>query len=197
MRLSPLKDTPYIVPSLDVTCHVTTFLAEVLHREAGAVRAGSSWILKKQAADGSWSADWAMRKTYGTMCAVEALVASGVPARHDAIQRAVQWLESAQNQDGGWGEDWDAQPAASTVEQTAYALICLANAGVPPDSSSFSRGLDFVLRSQEYDGRWPPSQTGSFLQRITGAYNTNHYPTIFALQALLAAQKRLHSAGGS
>src|SRR5207244_1436326 len=36
MRLSPLKDTPYIVPSLDVTCHVTTVLAEVLRPETGA-----------------------------------------------------------------------------------------------------------------------------------------------------------------
>ncbi|MGE5567710.1 MAG: prenyltransferase/squalene oxidase repeat-containing protein [Rhodospirillales bacterium] len=61
-----------------------------------------------------------------------------------------EFLQQCQNNDGGWsygrGTSW--------IEPTAFALLALRAAG--RSDEAFTRGLEFLARTQREDGGWPP-----------------------------------------
>ncbi|HUI55824.1 MAG TPA: prenyltransferase/squalene oxidase repeat-containing protein [Bryobacteraceae bacterium] len=62
---------------------------------------------------------------------------------------SVEFLVSKQNPDGGWpyvrGSSW--------MEPTVYSVLALLAAG---ETSSSKRGFQWILRTQRYDGSFPP-----------------------------------------
>ncbi|MBV9381112.1 MAG: squalene--hopene cyclase [Streptosporangiaceae bacterium] len=155
-------------PSADVTAHIVeAFAAEGLAASA-ACRRGVVWLLRAQEPDGSWFGRWGANYVYGTGAVVPALIAAGVPPSKPVIRRAVAWLEAHQNPDGGWGEDlrsYDdpalAGQGTSTASQTAWALLALLAAG-ERDGAAVSRGISWLVRTQEPRGSWrEPQYTGT------------------------------------
>jgi squalene-hopene/tetraprenyl-beta-curcumene cyclase len=91
-----------------------------------------------------------------------------------AIRRAVRWLKAMQSRDGGWGAfdanntreiftkvpfaDHNAMIDPSTADITARVLESFAGLGIPTDSDSHKRAIDFIWRDQQNDfcwfGRW-------------------------------------------
>ncbi len=196
----------------DVGCvSITAHAIEVLLASGGNeafVERGIRWIRGEIHSDGYWRDLWLSKRTYGTACAIIALVKAGVMEAPELEQGAC-WLESTQNADGGWGEDMFGNPTDSTVEQTAwstYALLLADEARLeraPPREFSAHRsaretcasqsrtrfrnaaqkGIDFLCRHQTAEGSWQESCVGIYWE-IIGGYADPIYASVFPLLAL-------------
>jgi ankyrin repeat protein len=63
----------------------------------------------------------------------------------------IQELISEQRADGGWGQT---ENLASDAYATGEALWSLLESGMPPSDAVYTRGVNFLLRTQETDGSW-------------------------------------------
>ncbi len=172
VRALPFLDFGEVIdePSADVTAHALEMLAALGRAEGERARAGLSWLLGQQEADGSWFGRWGINHVYGTGAALPALAAMGVGLEEQPIRRAVAWLHGHQNEDGGWGEDprsYD-DPAwigrgDSTASQTAWALLALHAAGEQLErSEAMARAVAWLISTQRPDGTWEePQYTGT------------------------------------
>ena len=152
----------------------------------------AAYLRTAQRADGSWDSATGARFIHGTTWAVRGLVAAGATASDSAVAVAggVNWLLVQQQESGGWGEtvdraveqrDFVAAPA--TAIQTAWALLALTAAG-HADHDATRRGIEFLLDSQQDDGRWCDSQ---FTERDSAAgswYRNDLHSTAVPLIAL-------------
>jgi squalene-hopene/tetraprenyl-beta-curcumene cyclase len=172
VRALPFLDFGEVIdePSADVTAHALEMLAALGRADSEQARAGLSWLLGQQEADGSWFGRWGINHIYGTGAALPALIAMGVGPEEQPVRRAVTWLHEHQNEDGGWGEDprsYD-DPAwigrgDSTASQTAWALLALHAAGEQLEGSpAMERGVAWLISTQRLDGTWDePQYTGT------------------------------------
>ena len=87
-----------------------------------------------------------------TSIAVQALIASGVPATDAAVQAAIGYFKANQLSDGGWG-----YPPASNVNSTAYVVQALIAAGQDP--GTYVKGgtdpVSYLVSQQHADGSFP------------------------------------------
>jgi lanosterol synthase len=126
-----------------------------------AIAAGVAFLRSRQEANGSWAAVWAVNYTYGTLFAVEALLAAGVSPADSAIRRAVEWTKRVQRADGSWGEHWSSclqhtfvEHALGQCSMTAWALMTLCLAG-DARSDAAKRGAAWLVSHQLPSGAWP------------------------------------------
>lgn len=141
---------------------------------------GIQWIRSNGHKDGYWDDLWLAKRTYGTACALAALIKAGY-GNASEITQAVQWLEQTQNTDGGWGEDIFGTPDESTVEQTAwctYALLLIDNT-----SQAAQKGMQFLLEHQKENGAWQESCVGIYWE-VIGGYSDPIYASVFPILAL-------------
>ncbi|MBI3435061.1 MAG: squalene--hopene cyclase [Proteobacteria bacterium] len=179
-------------PSEDVTARCVSMLAQLGDRQSQtAVAAGIEFLRRTQRHDGSWYGRWGVNYIYGTWSALCALNAAGIEPHSTMVGRAVTWLLSIQNADGGWGEDVSSygldyrghEPAQSCASQTAWALLGLM-AAAQVDNPAVSRGLRYLMDTQQSDGLWPEDRyTGAGFPRVF--YLRYHgYAKFFPLWAL-------------
>lgn len=124
-----------------------------------AIARGLRFLTVSQLADGAWEGRWAVNYTYGAAQGLTAFVVAG-QGQGAAATRARQFLESTQREDGGWGESPESYavrrylPAASTVTQTAMALLALLAATEAPDAARdpvVAAGMTFLLDRRSAD----------------------------------------------
>lgn len=144
------------------------------------MNAGIHYLRKQIHRDGYWRDLWLAKDTYGTACAIIALVKAGL-RNVPEVQRGVEWLERTQNADGGWGEDMFGNPTESTVEQTAWSTYALLLAN--PEKPAAERGIAFLLKHQREDGSWPEQCVGIYWE-IIGGYADPIYASVFPILAL-------------
>jgi squalene-hopene/tetraprenyl-beta-curcumene cyclase len=181
---------------IDPSCEdISGRVLEALHNLGApesdpAVRKAVAFVNGKQQADGTWYGRWGVNYVYGTWLVLRGLGHAGVDLSKPRYQRAADWLRAHQNEDGGWGElphSYD-EPTTkgkgpSTAAQTAWALMALFATG-DRDSKFVRRGIDYLLRQQEYDGSWRDEHwTGTGFPKVF--YLRYHlYATYFPLWAL-------------
>ena len=141
---------------------------------------GINWLRRQIHRDGYWRDLWLARDTYGTACAIIALVKSNLRDTAEVYQ-GVEWLECSQNADGGWGEDMFGNPTESTVEQTAWSTYALLLAN--PENRAAQNGIQFLLKHQREDGSWPEQCVGIYWE-IIGGYADPIYASVFPILAL-------------
>ena len=154
------------------------------------VRKAVAFLESRQAADGTWYGRWGCNYLYGTWLAARGLMRAGENLADPRFRRALDWIRSRQNADGGWGElplSYD-DPSRkgigpSTPSQTAWALMALF-AGGDWTTEAVSRGVSYLLRTQQYDGSWRDDYwTGTGFPKVF--YLRYHlYATYFPLWAL-------------
>ncbi len=69
----------------------------------------------------------------------------------DATQKAMRELLAEQRADGGWS---DLDTMESGAYATGKALYALQVAGVPASDGAYTRGVRFLLNTQQEDGSW-------------------------------------------
>lgn len=141
---------------------------------------GINWIRRQIHREGYWRDLWLAKDTYGTACAITALVKVGLKNVAE-IQRGVEWLERSQNADGGWGEDMFGNPTESTVEQTAWSTYALLQ--VNPENRAAQNGIKFLCKHQREDGSWREQCVGIYWE-IIGGYADPIYACVFPILAL-------------
>ena len=144
------------------------------------INRGIHWLRRQIHRDGYWRDLWLAKDTYGTACAIIALIKAGLKSASE-IQRGVDWLERTQNTDGGWGEDMFGNPTESTVEQTAWSTYALLLAN--PEKHAAKVGVAFLLQHQREDGSWPEQCVGIYWE-IIGGYADPIYASVFPILAL-------------
>ena len=145
-----------------------------------AMNAGIHYLRKQIHRDGYWRDLWLAKDTYGTACAIIALVKAGAKNVPE-VQRGIEWLERTQNADGGWGEDMFGNPTESTVEQTAWSTYALLLAN--PEKPAAAQGIAFLLKHQRENGSWPERCVGIYWE-IIGGYADPIYASVFPILAL-------------
>jgi squalene-hopene/tetraprenyl-beta-curcumene cyclase len=151
---------------IDPSCEdITGRALEALHNlgdrpDHPAVRNAVEFLKAKQHPDGTWYGRWGCNYIYGTWLALRGLLHAGEDLSQRRYQAAGDWLRARQNADGGWGELQHSyeDPSSkgigpSTPSQTAWALMALFALGDAAGPSP-TRGVDYLLRTQQYDGSW-------------------------------------------
>ena len=155
-----------------------------------AVRSAVRYLRAKQHPDGTWYGRWGCNHIYGTWLGLRGLAHAGEDLSAERYRRSADWIRAHQNEDGGWGEmpnsyeDPETRGVGpSTPSQTAWALMALFAAG-DESSENVGRGVDYLLRTQQYDGSWRDSfWTGTGFPEVF--YLRYHlYATYFPLWAL-------------
>ncbi|MGI8925558.1 MAG: prenyltransferase/squalene oxidase repeat-containing protein [Tepidiformaceae bacterium] len=104
-----------------------------------------------QISDGGWGFGGASDPDT-TAIALQALLATGVPASDADAVAAVAYLRATQSADAGWGFD----PQESNVNSTAYVLQALIAASQDPESAAYTKAgatpVSFLLSQQQADG---------------------------------------------
>jgi len=144
------------------------------------IQQGINWLRRQIHRDGYWRDLWLAKDTYGTACAITALVKVGLKNVAE-VQRGVEWLEGSQNADGGWGEDMFGNLTESTVEQTAWSTYALLQ--VNPENRAAQNGIQFLLKHHRKDGSWQEQCVGIYWE-IIGGYADPIYASVFPILAL-------------
>ena len=144
------------------------------------MRRGINWLRRQTHQDGYWRDLWLAKDTYGTACAITALVKTGLKDVRE-VQQGVTWLERTQKTDGGWGEDMFGNPTESTIEQTAWSTYALLQ--VDPENRAAQNGIQFLLEHQRADGSWKEAGVGIYWE-IIGGYADPIYASVFPILAL-------------
>jgi squalene-hopene/tetraprenyl-beta-curcumene cyclase len=170
---------------------------ELQNRIETATRRALAYLMKNQAADGSWLPLWfgnehtpdEMNPVYGTAQVLNHLSGQAdLSARAaDLIQTGLCYLRAAQKPDGSFGGD-PANPAS--IEETAVALHALALSDSPP--SALRSPLDWLLTATRGGTHFPSAPIGLYFARLW--YHERLYPVIWTLQALKTARQRLSEA---
>ena len=162
---------------------------------AEALSRAEAWLRRSQASDGSWRGVWGIQFIYGTMFGVRGLVAAGARPGDPALRLACRWLLDRQRPDGGWGEHQSGCAIGryvpherSQVIQTAWALIALLVAD-ESNWSAISRGVRFLIDTQDADGAWPRQQASGVFFR-TALLEYALYRDYFPLHALGLYEQR-------
>ena len=160
-----------------------------------AMSRADAWLRRTQARDGSWRGVWGVQFIYGTLFGIRGLVGAGAGSADPALRLACRWLLDRQREDGGWGEHHSGCLTGryvgheeSQVIHTAWALIALMEAG-DSNWTAISRGIGFLLASQNADGTWPKQDMAGVFFR-TALLDYVLYRHYFPLHALGLYEQR-------
>jgi squalene-hopene/tetraprenyl-beta-curcumene cyclase len=122
----------------------------------------------------------------------------GETINRDTAKRAVRWVLAMQNDDGGWAAfdrtkdrpwmeaipfaDHNAMQDPSCSDITGRVMDALRSCGVPHDHECMTRGVEYLLRTQQPEGCW------------WGRWGSNYiYGTWQAVNGLIAGRSRLRA----
>ncbi len=123
-----------------------------------------SWLLTQQRPDGTFDNLWYRDFTTGTAAVLAALGRAGRvedPVARPVVDKARQWLLDTQRPDGSWGDGAEAQ---SSVEETAWALHALLEAGLDPASEPARKAVQWLVTAQLPTGGWQPSRICAYIR---------------------------------
>jgi squalene-hopene/tetraprenyl-beta-curcumene cyclase len=182
----------------DVTGRVLSGLGACgLRRGDPRVERAIGFLAAQQCTTGAWWGRWIACYLPGTSCVLAGLVAVGVAPDEPMLQRAIAWLEGVQNDDGGWGEPTSvyrepqlAGRGPSNACATGMVVHALVRCG-RADTAAVTRGVAYLCRSIDAEGRWP---NDAFLHPLVppdSHYEFGISAMVYPLRALGAYRRAL------
>jgi len=150
----------------DGPCPSITSQAVVALLEAGRPASGPEitkaidWLATQQRPDGTFENLWYRDHTTGTAAVLGAYGRAG-RGSEPVAEKARRWLLDTQRPDGSWG---DGAESASSVEETAWALHALLEAGLAPESEPVRRAVEWLVDAQLPTGGWQPSRICAYIR---------------------------------
>ena len=143
-----------------------------------------SWIVERQEADGGWGGiqpPW--------VYSLIALHLEGTPLDHPVMRKGIRGLDGFALEDEG---GWRLQACMSPVWDTAWAVLALRQAGVPPEDPRLQRAVRWLLEEQiTAGGDWQMRCRGVECGGWAFEFENDSYPDIddaaVVVLALLAA----------
>lgn len=176
---------------VDSPCSLMTAHAMIALHEAAGLTARDKplaravrWIERTLRPEGDVVTAWYIGSIPGTgscLAALGRLGMSDLPTAH----RLRDWLVAHQNKDGGWG---DGEGGHATTEETAWALLGLADGSGPECDEIVARGTAWLLDRQGGDGLWQPAYVHFYMHNLVFA--SDHIANGYALQALGRVYRR-------
>lgn len=129
------------------------------------------------------------RTTQDEVFKIIALERYGTPAQRQIASNLVQQLQGEQDKDGGWRDS--AAAAASDAFATGQVLYAFKEAGVSVQSTSFSKGVHYLIANQDTAGSWGandnkrPSAFAPTMWAVIGLAGTVEPPSTDSLKAAL------------
>ena len=156
-------------PCPSITSQAITALLEAGEPATGKeVSAAADWLLTQQRPDGTFENLWYRDYTTGTAAVLAALAHAGRGGDAAAgsvagsvAERARQWLLDTERTDGSWGDGADSD---SSVEETAWALHALLEAGLDPAATPVTRAVEWLVAAQQPAGGWQPSRICAYIR---------------------------------
>jgi len=139
---------------------ITALLDAGVPADSPEVSKAADWLLTQQRPDGTFDNLWYRDFTTGTAAVLAALARAG-RGEDPVTVRARQWLTDTQRPDGSWG---DGAAADSSVEETAWALHALLEAGLDPASEPVGRAVRWLVEAQLPTGGWQPSRICAYIR---------------------------------
>jgi squalene-hopene/tetraprenyl-beta-curcumene cyclase len=158
--------------------------------DSDTVSSAVSWLLTQQHPDGTFDNLWYRDHTTGTSAVLAALVRAG-RVGDPVTRRARQWLLTSQRPDGSWGDGGESE---SSVEETAWALHALLEAGDDPGSEAITRAVDWLVSTQLPTGGWPASRVCAYIRHHM-SYPNGAITRGLALRALGLYQSKVENGG--
>ncbi len=190
--------------SADITARILEALASVgVSASEPWIEQALNYVWNDQLPDGAWFGRWGVNYLYGTWQVLQGLTRFGISPEDSRLQRGARWIVSKQQSGGGWGETPATYDDPSlrgtgtpTASQTAWAILGLVAAGLARTEAA-SRGVQFLLETQQSDGSWEePEFTGTGFPRVF--YLRYHYYRIyFPLMALARYRAAVRSDGSA
>lgn len=139
---------------------ITALLDAGVPADSPEVGKAADWLLTQARPDGTFDNLWYRDYTTGTAAVLAALARAG-RGSDPVTARAKQWLLDTQRPDGSWG---DGAEADSSVEETAWALHALLEAGLGAESEPVGRAVRWLVDSQLPSGGWQPSRICAYIR---------------------------------
>ncbi len=123
-----------------------------------------TWLATAQRADGTFESVWYRMYTAGTSAVLHTLVRAG---RGDGptAEKARRWLHAGQLADGSWSTGSGTEEG--TVEETAWAVSALLDAGVAVDDPVVRNGIRWLRDAQRVDGSWPAARINEYVRHVS------------------------------
>ncbi len=142
---------------LEVFPSVTGFAlagAAPLPSERAKAERGLAWLAARQKPEGDWGAypDYFWTPYYAT-AQIAAAYAGWGHAKDPAVTRVLRFTSERQNRDGSWGDAGEPRTPSREL-WTALALLTLEAGGDHAPRKAVKRGIAYLLKRQQPDGRW-------------------------------------------
>ena len=131
-----------------------------------------------------------MATTQDEVFKIIALERYGTPAQRQIATNTVRRIQHEQHRDGGWGAD-STTAKGSDPFATGQVLYAFKEAGVSIQSTSFSKGVHYLVANQDTAGSWGandnqrPSAFAPTMWAVIGLAGTVEPPSTDSLKAAL------------
>lgn len=111
---------------------------------------------------------------------------TNLPKEHQIVKDGIKWLLSNQEKDGSWYGRW----GICYIYGTWAAMTGLLAAGTSPEEKQIQEAVHWLKRIQNEDGGWGESCHSDQRNRYIPLRASNITQTSWALDSLIAAEKR-------
>jgi|GEM_PF-3798872 len=186
---------------VDMTAHVVEALTGFGEtREDPAIRRAMDFIRQDLGDHPVWFSRYGIDFFAGANAAIRGFLAAGEDMNDPVVTNALDWIEAHQNADGGFGQNFKSlsdfsQAGTSPISipsATAHALLALVSGG-RVFAPSAKRAAEYLVRSQQADGRWIENEPNSWAGGIYTVQYTE-LPQYLSTLALTRYQEALSDA---
>ena len=169
------------VGCVSITAHAVEALLEYGGNQTVITR-GIRWLRTAIHGDGFWDDLWLAKRTYGTACALAALIKAGVKGCTGDCTRGAVVRASTK-----WRMAVGVKICLETLRRAQWnkrrGVLTPLLLATTDENRAAQNGITFLLKHQRENGSWPESCVGIYWE-VIGGYSDPIYASVFPILAL-------------